>query len=238
MYDLSEHKCISFEVTDDCNMKNVHHKCPIHHQQYDTSYGKLNEEKICLSIEEANRLNFKGYIEFHHYNEPLLNKEMILNIMQRNKKNRFILITNGLLLSRNISENEFLKQFSLVTISCYYPNLHPFFEQLKKTYGNIIISTSPLDDRLAFYDYPERTDIAICPRVFFELPIDHYGNVRLCCFDWQNKYKIGNINKSSLREVVESDLYQNILHESKNKMISDKWIPCRHCEYGISVGNQ
>ena len=41
MYDLSEHIYTSFEITDNCNMRNVYHKWPIiDYFEYGISVGK------------------------------------------------------------------------------------------------------------------------------------------------------------------------------------------------------
>ena len=230
-YTLKNHKMIAFEVTDKCDMKHLHPECPINAQNYNMRHGPLDEERICKAIEEANALGFKGYIEFHYYCEPLLEKEMILNIIKRNKKNKFNLITNGRLLSRNIEENKFLKDFSIIIISCYDMEYMPFYEGLKKQYKNITISKEDkLDNRLEFYNHPKHDTATICGRPFFELPIDHYGDVRLCCFDWKRTCVIGNINETSLTEVVNGDVYQKILQRVMDQDKSELPFACRCCD--------
>lgn len=213
MVDLSKHTMLSFEISDDCNIKKLHKKCPIHYQHYEKSFGKLTVDKICRSIDEANRLNFHGYIEFHHYNEPLMAKQDMLSIMEQKRKNRYVLITNGLLLSENMADNSFLNQFELVMITCYLPSKRDFYDQIKNTYPHVMMAGGGLDDRLTNYEKPWKEQLPLCKRPYFELPIDHFGNVRLCCFDWKNTVAIGNINETSLTEVVTGKRYQNILSQ-------------------------
>lgn len=37
-----------------------------------------------------------------------------------------------------------------------------------------------------------------CMRPVWEIPIDYYGNIHLCCRHWKESYKIGNIKKDKL----------------------------------------
>ena len=54
-----------------------------------------------------------------------------------------------------------------------------------------------------------------CKRSFFDLPIDYYGDVHMCFYDWYNEYEIDNIFDSSVEKVVLSQRYQKLLEQSK-----------------------
>ncbi len=115
-------------------------------------------------------------------------------------------------------------------ISCYSKSNLPFFEKLKSYYGNILIANNiELDDRLSIYQNPYRTSSVVCPRVFFEFPIDYYGNVRLCCFDWKNTFPIGNIIEKSLKEVFLSHIYQELLHNHQEGLSKPYPEVCGYC---------
>lgn len=229
-YDLSRTTIISFESGQGCNLTREHDKCPINHRVSDRSFGPLTPKKIKKSIEEAQELGFNGYVAFHFYNEPLLYKKRILEVINNKSDCKYLLWTNGLLLSRNVEENQFLKLFSRIVITNYFPEDAQFFDEIKNYYKNVHIATWELDDRLKSYSREYVNEIG-CKRILFDLPIDYYGNVHLCCKDWDNSHKIGNINESSLREVVLGDDYQTLLRHADDKLLDRETCPkvCLTC---------
>ncbi|MCK4258889.1 MAG: SPASM domain-containing protein [Halanaerobiales bacterium] len=229
-FDLSKTTILSFEICDECNLKQVHAKCPINQCEYDKRFGPLTVEKITKSIDEAQELGFEGYVAFHYHNEPLLELEKVQQVISAKGDVKYLLWTNGLLLSRDISANDFLNDFDCIVITCYDQNDMPFFEEIKSMYKNVKIISWEFDDRLDAYSREYVNEIG-CKRVLFELPIDYYGNVHLCCFDWNNSYKIGNINETSFKEVVLGDAYQNIHKLANNKLLNRNESPeiCLNC---------
>ncbi|AJS57206.1 radical SAM/SPASM domain-containing protein [Paenibacillus sp. IHBB 10380] len=232
MLDLSKTTILSFEIGDDCNLQKCHKECPINARTYLKQEKHLTVEKIVESINQAKDMNFNGFVAFHNYNEPLLHKDKLLEIIEKAQPCKYLLWTNGLLLNRNVEKNEFLKKFDFICITCYFKKDISFFEQIKEFHGNVHIFDWELDDRLDAYSRDYFNEIG-CKRPLFELPIDYYGNVHLCCFDWNNTYEIGNINDTSLTEIVNSDTYQNILASTKKKLLDRTTCPeiCKNCNH-------
>ncbi|MCK4258888.1 MAG: SPASM domain-containing protein [Halanaerobiales bacterium] len=230
-FDLSKAKILSFEIGEDCNLKKIHDKCPINKKQYDKRFGSLTTEKIIQSIEEAQKLGFAGYVAFHHYNEPLLYLDRILEIINAKKDCKYLLWTNGTLLSRNVEENDFLNEFDKIIITCYNENNRPFFEKIKEHYKNVYVGSGALDDRLECYSSDYINEIA-CKRVLFEIPIDYYGSVHLCTTDWNNTHKIGNINETSFEQVILGEAYQSLVRNAKKRLLDRDFCPdiCKRCK--------
>lgn len=230
MNELQNTSIISFEVGDKCNLKKLHSKCPINYRNCKASGATLTEEKINCSIDEAVALGFNGYFAFHYYNEPLLYADEIERIICKHSNCKFLLWTNGMLLDRNVENNLFLKLFQVVYISCYFQEQRGFFEQIKEWHGNVGIINAVLDNRREAYtrEYINRIG---CKRPLFELPIDYYGEVHLCCLDWNNTHKLGNIIETSLTEVVTGERYQKLLASIKNKLLDAYNCPdiCKKC---------
>ncbi len=233
MIDLSKTYLLTFEIGSECNLTKQHSKCPINKRKYKcTSYGSLRVDDIIRLIDEAMDLGFHGYIAFHYYNEPLLYRDKIEKVMDKRPDCKYLLWTNGLLFSRNIQDNEIIQRMSQVVITCYDKANMPFFMGLKKHYNNIEIQEWELDERLVIYEETYKNELG-CKKVQFEFPIDFYGNVHLCCYDWNNEYELGNVFKNGLTEIVESSRYQNLLSQCKNRLLDYKVCPdiCTRCRY-------
>ena len=229
MYDLSKLSLLSFEIGDRCNLQHIHDKCPINCRTYKNTERCLDTDTILDSIQMAKKLNFDGYIAFHYYNEPLLYLDRILEIINRAPNNKYLLWTNGLLLDRIPENNEFLSLFEYICITCYDPKNMPFFLRIKDIYKKVEIFDWELDDRLNAYDRPYCNKIS-CKRILFEIPIDYYGNVHLCCVDWNNQFQVGNIFDKSLYDIVRSDVYQSITKMSHKELIDENCPDiCKRC---------
>ena len=128
--------------------------------------------------------------------------------------------TNALLLDRDVKKNEFLRKFKCVCITCYNPKDMEFFEALKEEYKHVEIFDWELDDRLDIYNSTKKNTFA-CKRPLFEIPIDYHGNIHLCCMDWNNEYRIGNIFDATLDEIVCGNDYQKLVENSQKRIIGD-----------------
>jgi sulfatase maturation enzyme AslB (radical SAM superfamily) len=228
MLDLSKVRLLSFEIGPDCNLSAHHPNCPINKRTPKGS-DPINIEDIVRIYNEAKSLNLNGSVAFHFYNEPLLYLDSILAIMEKLRDAKFLLWTNGTLLKNSIEENHFLSRFNVVVISLYFKELLPKFKLLQKHYKNIHIVNQALDSRVEIYQ-KKRKNILGCVRPVWEIPIDHWGNICLCCMDWEGSHSIGNIKKSSLKEVLQSRQYQNTVGSIYRHLLA-KGSPliCKHC---------
>ncbi len=228
---------LSFEIGNDCNLKHEHHdKCPINHRIYRNKNYELSIEKILKCIDEAVTLGFNGHIAFHYYNEPLLYKDKIETIINLRKERKYLLITNGLLLDRNVDNNSIIELFDRVYITCYNSNDMCFFKGIKNKYANVKIFDWELDDRVQIYT-SEYKNLLGCKRPQFELPIDYYGNIHLCCCDWNNQHYIGNVYEKTLHEILISPVYKNILQMTKQRMLDYNTAPevCKRCKQVVYI---
>lgn len=227
---LLETSLLSFEVTPFCNLMKEHKECPVNFRTYNNTEYSLNENSIVETIKEAINLGFTGLVSFHYYNEPLLEKDLIIRVMKLVPEARYMIWTNGLLLDRRVDNNEFLRKFAKVNITCYDPKDMPFFKDLDVYYGNIEIFDWELDDRMFIYD-KEIINVLSCKRPLFEVPIDYHGNIRLCCMDWKNEYHIGNIFIDGFSNIMQSDSYANLLSMCRKRMWNDKCPEiCKNCD--------
>lgn len=87
-----------------------------------------------------------------------------------------------------------------------------------------------MDDRLDIYSSTKKNDLA-CKRPLFEIPIDYHGNIHLCCMDWNNQFRVGNIFDTPIDGIVQSEQYQLLMKQS-NKRLLEEGCPeiCRKCD--------
>ena len=147
---LSAMKMISFEMSGHCNLAKKHPRCPVSLRKY-VSKNRLTNEDILRVMDEAKALGFAGHFNFNYYNEPLMDLKRILSIISE-RKEKYVLWTNGFLPDSRIEQNTFLSLFNQVVITCYDKNKLAFFQELKNKYGNIEIIDELMDNRLMVYE--------------------------------------------------------------------------------------
>ncbi|HEX3043209.1 MAG TPA: SPASM domain-containing protein [Bacillota bacterium] len=230
MFDLSETKILTFEIGARCNLEKVHKKCPINSRIAHQEFGSLSIPDVVKAVQEAKELNFKGAVAFHYYNEPLLYRDKMLAIMDCLPDTKFLLWTNGLLLRSPENENDFLRRFYFIVITCYFPEMMPKFEMLKEHFGNIEIGQWELDERKAIYTSEHKNHCG-CHRMIHEIPIDYWGNLHLCCIDWNGTYQIGNIKQSGLGSVIRGEFYQKAVNSMYDDYLDETNSPhiCKMC---------
>jgi len=228
---LGETSLLSFEITNHCNLQHKHDMCPVNCRRYYKEGKALDKTSIVQTIKKAREMGFTGMVSFHYYNEPLLKKDLILSVMDEMPECKYLVWTNGILLSRNVKENQFLKRFTKVCITCYDIKDMPFFEELRDYYKNIEIFDWELDDRLEIYNKTNVNRLS-CKRPLFEVPIDYYGNIRLCCMDWNSSYNIGNIFEEDFINIINGKKYQELIAMCKQRLINEDNSPkiCKTCD--------
>lgn len=230
IYDLSKTSIISMEIGEKCNLSSLHDKCPINNREYKKMINHFTVDNAIKIIQESKSLNFTGCFAFHYYNEPLLYKDKIIEIISRCFDEKYLLWTNGTLLSEIIEENRFLDLFYKVNITCYDASRIELYGKLCKYYQNIHIINHDFDNRLSIYE-EENKNIISCKRPLYELPIDYYGNIHLCCNDWNNTIDIGNVFENSLKDIILKNTYQNLLSNAYKRLLDIEKCPdiCQKC---------
>lgn len=231
LYDLSMLKILSIEVGNDCNLKHIHTKCPINHIPRPEGSPLLSVADIIRIIDSAVKLNFKGYVAFHHYNEPLLYIKEIEEVIRSRPKQRYLLWSNGLLIPKVEKMGFSLKMFDKIILTCYDEKQYDFYLDIQNRYNDVEIGIAQMDDRLTGYD-EEYENLIACKKVFFELPVNCHGEVLLCAHDWKNSCKLGNVFHSSFEDIVTSERYQNILSMYRKRKIQEQAPDiCKRCRY-------
>lgn len=69
-----------------------------------------------------------------------------------------------------------------------------------------------------------------CRKLFNELVILYDGSIALCCYDWYEKHKIGDVNQQSLAEIWNGKPMEDIRRMSNEGTFTPDYI-CADCEH-------
>jgi hypothetical protein len=195
---------LSIEITTECNLAGQHARCPnsspLRYRYLDTK-RRLDDGTIVNLVRRMYKeFGFCGMVAWHYYNEPLMAQDRILALMERIRdevpESRFLLWTNGTLLPDDL---EPLKAFDRIVITDYGSVDSAKVEALSRQQDGVSCHHWPLDARL---QTECQETPAPCARMFTEFIVDAFGNVHLCCFDWQGRASVGNIYNCDLAVLV------------------------------------
>lgn len=236
---MDKTQLLSLELTTDCNLSGQHARCPISSPErfrHVNTLRRLDDDMICFVVEQAYRKHgFRGLVAWHYYCEPLVEQERMFALMRRIcqsiPESRFLLWTNGTLLPEDL---EAFKEFERIVITDYGNLPSDRVSALVGQQSGVTVHRWSLDSRLDV-DGPSRTDP--CGRMFVEMPIDAYGNVHACCFDWQGRVPIGNVYAKSFDAIVER--WQSVRHSISCKAMAENapvvCLRCTHRHPGVAA---
>lgn len=187
-----------FEIGSKCNLSKKHPKCPVSKRNLSPITTLSDEFIVKLAYQAYKELGFTGFIGWHFYNEPLKYRGRLFPLMEKIRtkipESRFILWTNGTYLGPEVKEMAYL--FDKVVISNY---LNRWDKQYLEVFPNAEVCGVHFDDRLEYGSVPIPGN---CYRPFVEFIINVEGDVCLCCQDWDNHIKIGNVKNEEFPVVV------------------------------------
>ena len=190
------------EAGPECNYADRHPQCPIKEPSrfsgLDTSRRLDEDTMVDLAVRAHREFGFRGLVGFHHYNEPMLYKDLILRVIGRVRQQvphaRFVLWSNGSLIAPDNAHE--LNAFDLAVITNYDQRDFSF---LRPHVKRLWYAPVAFDGRRRL---PPCLSRKRCVRLFTEFIVDCYGNVHICCIDWQGKASPGNVFTTSLAELV------------------------------------
>jgi 2-deoxy-scyllo-inosamine dehydrogenase (SAM-dependent) len=232
---LLEHTSrVSFELSNRCNYAHQHKHCPL--------YLKRNDEPVILEgriIEDVigylERNKWKGKVSFHTYNEPLIDPRLIYIIRAITEPSlckmmppqiKPVILTNGYYLTQDIAIELEDAGVEEIVVSAYSDAEEERLKKIKVDIPYKVIRRK-LDDRLYMYvsDLANYQKVP-CYAPLSEICIACTGEVRLCCYDWQNEHTFGNLYKDSFEDVLKrmKPVYDRLIQ-------GDRYLHlCQRCE--------
>ncbi|NCC33904.1 MAG: hypothetical protein EOM24_18090 [Chloroflexia bacterium] len=217
-------RLLSIEIGTRCNMAKRHTLCPINQQRDTFGFPLLTDARIVRVIADAHRAGFRGLVGFHYYNEPMLYwgriKRLVASARIETPEARYILWTNGTILPDDFADERI---FSSIVVTDYNGDGHRW----DGLADHVAIMPPSLDRRASYPQDKHRT--GPCELLYREMPIDAWGNVHLCCYDWQGRHTVGNVQRDSFPDIVRAwqEVRKALATEDRN---SDPE-PCRSCSF-------
>lgn len=82
--------------------------------------------------------------------------------------------------------------------------------------------------RYSIEEKTSNTEKAVCVQIFKSLQIYADGDVVPCCFDWERKNTLGNINDCSIRDIWKGEKLRKLYFRHLN-LEKGKFEPCKKC---------
>ncbi|MBO6178229.1 MAG: SPASM domain-containing protein [Selenomonadaceae bacterium] len=222
---------VSLALSNMCNLADIHKKCPASTAGAKQIMKRKNIEKV---VKDLQKVNFKGTIAFHLYNEPT-NDPRLFDIAKYVKANlpgaEIFLYTNGFYLCQDMCD-ELEEIVDCITVTAYGKKELERLIKLKVSCG-FYTFLGNLDDRLIQYDGESKDTLSKTPcRTFFDqIAVFPNGDIGLCCRDSKHEYSLENVfqGRKSFNNVIDSSKFRKFQTEllSGNREICDL---CKNCE--------
>jgi len=221
--DFNFARAINIEISAHCNRRCYY--CP---QSVDPTKPKFIEQKVWhKALERVSELDWKWGLEFHNYNEPLLNKNLeqfVRDAKQACPKAALRILSNGDLLTEKRVE-------SLVEAGiCYFSiTRHPPYSEewdkkiiaLVEKYPQYIRSSTieswGLSNRGGLVKPINQQDMSKgCRTCETGIPITLEGDYLFCCCDYHKTEKTGNVFNTSILEAWHNQKYLSARKSVRN----------------------
>lgn len=227
---------VSFETGVACNLAAEHPECP--NSLGLDRYAHLDQSRRLdevTMIGTAQRLyedyDFRGWINFSFYNEPLLHPDRLIQLAEYVKavapECPLLLITNGTRFPDDLTP---FRLFQAVHVTDYGGHLSPPADRLQalRDVCPVVVNPGRLDGRLSIVGRDRRDRACVYP--FQDLAFDHFGHAHLCCFDWRGLASPGNLFSDGLDRCLERWL-EMVLAISGPTMTAEAPATCRTCRH-------
>ena len=212
---------ISIELSNICNYAKAHVKCPLNKQ---TEKKILPINIIEKFIKELGEYNYSGTISFHTYNEPLIDPRLfyIIGLTKKYCPKAYIyILTNGFYLNQEMALELCDIGVNRLDVTAYSDSEYDRLTSIKLNIPYSVFYSpkiEDLDDRLDLYDENNNLlkNSKPCYNVLNDLVITCDARIDLCCFDWKREHTYGDLEKQSLKEIINSTtIYKDFLSLAK-----------------------
>ena len=209
---------VAIETTQHCNRRCGY--CPV---SVDPKPRKAMKFEVFTEIiRQLRMIEFRGYLTYHFFNEPLLNRNLEKLVRHASKHLpgvRHVVFTNGDLLTSARATSLFGSGVDFVMVTNH--GGRPLTDYLRKLEGKRWIfhprvwfrrmtPEKPLFNRGGLVDVARPRRFRYCSYVAYELVIDVDGNVNLCCNDYYGSNQFGNVMHTPIMNIWRSPAMTNV----------------------------
>jgi 2-deoxy-scyllo-inosamine dehydrogenase (SAM-dependent) len=213
---------VSIEIGARCNRRCPW--CPQSGKLRRTENLFLPDELFYKIIDELATIDYAGSVNFHNFNEPLLDSRLVQFVAYaRSKLPKAMLYfhTNGDLLTFDLWKQLWKAGLSKIHVNQYdgkvFPHIRNIYDQLtpeeKQIFGVHRWSNRGVCNRAGLVKTSTKTPLAKRCRRMRQLCIDYRGNTVLCCNDYLGAVSVGNIKNKSAIELYNDPLMKHYRHK-------------------------
>mgnify|MGYP001348390224 FL=1 len=214
-------------------------------------YKQIEWSTYTTIIDQLGKGGFSGRIALFMTNEPLLDKELINRIIYAKKVSPKFFIdinTNGNLLDINKIDQLFAAGLDNLSIDDYRSDrdknpfrLTPNIEDVMNRYKHnpkvqvayrrtdeVLSNRAGSVEKKVNHNLPKNS---FCNYPFRKLAIGPYGDIVLCCLDYNYSIKCGNIMEKNIYEIWHSDVLDKYRLELLDKNRKGLCRKCDHNDY-------
>jgi len=232
-------EAVEIEINSHCNKACSY--CP--NSQFERiEKGSMSQELFDLIISQLQEVNFKGRVSFSFYNEPTLNPnlELFVEKIKKYLPQTFIeLYTNGEVLNSQKIKTLVQKGVDRFTITKHEDvkgnNLEEMIQSLPSELKNHVafqlfsdINLTNRGGSLPHIGETSKTQLLPCqiPQKIVTITVE--GNVLPCFEDFFQKHTMGNVRNHSLKEIWNSEAYNNF-RQNLARGLRHKYDICNKC---------
>lgn len=225
---INDLRHVYLELSNMCNYAAIHPQCPVSWQKKKIILKSAVVKKV---IDELGENDFHGYLQFHRYNEPT-NDPRLFEFIYYTKTHcpsaRVRILTNGFYLNQEMADEFHRAGVAILDVSGYGLKEYDRLTHLKVKFPYRVFF-SILDNRKSLYESNKINLFKPCFAQTNDVTINCEGELVLCCLDFKNKHVFGNLNKDSLKKIVDGRFFQNTFNNlSKGKRLLDL---CSRCSW-------
>lgn len=203
--------------------------CPVNRTNDSRPYKLMSDKMFYSIIQQLHDLNYTGQIDLFSNNEPLLDKRIVKFCSHTREdvpKAFLVLYTNGTLLTVETFIG-LMKSLDSLIIDNYVDNLDDYklikpvqelYDRFKDDqYNNVEIHIRDANEVLFTRggNSPNRTKLTLttncpCTLPYRQMVIRPDGKISLCCADTLGEMTLGDVEKMSLVEIWNNDIYKKI----------------------------
>ena len=236
---------ISIETINRCN--STCEFCPANKNEDKRPFQKMDESLFHKIIQELKDLNYDGYLNLYVNNEPFMDTR-IEDWYKYAKENlpqaKMLLYTNGTLITKKRFD-KIIPYIDKMIINNYnstlklHSNIKELYDYIKQTpdyrkkditiqiryIKEILTNRAGFAPNKSYLD--KNTELCIMP--FTDITIYPSGIIGLCCSDAREKTNLGDVSKTSLQEIWQSPLYQDLRQKlARNRNL---YPFCKGCDF-------
>jgi GTP 3',8-cyclase len=226
-------RSVAIEISTDCNR--TCNYCPNVLEGTPTEF--MSEDIFNKVIKDLQSIKYSGVINYHFYNEPLLDKRLPEFIRYVRKHlphcvNR--VFSNGDFLTLDLADELIDAGVSDLNITIHDYNGEKLLKKLSPVIGKYpgyvsitSLHSKPLLNRGGAIEVDLLDEKDTCVDPLGVLQVDYKGNVLLCCNDYYRKHSFGNITNKKIMQIWQGDEFSRLRQELRRGIA--KLEICRVC---------